>query len=88
MLIYKRLVRWMLGKKERRHPAHLNSATSPYLWALTGLSVAPALLFWQNTAILVACSIAFVFIYITLYRMLILFKIPAWVKARQRRYKE
>lgn len=83
MLIYKRLVRWMLGNQNPKHRVRLNSFTSPYLWALTALSVAPAMVFWNHTPLLIACAIVFIFIYLRFYRMLILFKSPSWIRVRK-----
>lgn len=79
MLVYKRLVRWMVGSREARHLTRRNSMTSPYLWALSSLSVAPAMLFWNNTTVLMVCVGVFVLTYLYLYRMIIRFRSPRWM---------
>lgn len=83
-MVYKRLVRWMVGSKEARHLTRRNSLTAPYLWGLAALSVAPAMLFWRNTPALMVCVLLFVLLYIYLYRMIIRFKAPSWLVVRRR----
>ncbi|MBX9268122.1 MraY family glycosyltransferase [Chromobacterium violaceum] len=82
-LIYMRLVRWMVGSKNADHKTMRNSLTSPYLWALSSVSVVPAMLFWQNTKVLVAFCIIFAISYICLYRMIIRFRTPRWLVLRR-----
>ncbi|QIY79927.1 MraY family glycosyltransferase [Chromobacterium violaceum] len=79
MLVYKRIVRWMVGSKDAVHLTQRNSLTSPYLWALSSFSVAPAMLFWNNTPVLIGFVIAFMATYIQLYRMIIRFRTPRWL---------
>jgi UDP-N-acetylmuramyl pentapeptide phosphotransferase/UDP-N-acetylglucosamine-1-phosphate transferase len=79
MLVYRRLVRWMVGSAVVEHRTRRNSLTSPYLWVLASLSVIPAILFWNNTPALMACAAAFILIYLSLYRMIIRFKSPSWL---------
>ncbi|WP_374497429.1 MraY family glycosyltransferase [Vogesella indigofera] len=79
MLVYKRLVRWMVGSREARHMTRRNSMTSPYLWVLSSLSVAPAMLFWNNSPVLIGCAGLFVLTYLYLYRMIIRFRSPRWM---------
>jgi hypothetical protein len=83
-VIYKRLVRWMVGSKEARHLTRRNSLTAPYLWALASLSVAPAMLFWAHPHILMACVLLFVLLYLRLYRMIIHFKSPNWLVLKKK----
>jgi UDP-N-acetylmuramyl pentapeptide phosphotransferase/UDP-N-acetylglucosamine-1-phosphate transferase len=78
-VVYKRLVRWMVGSKEICHMTRRNSLTAPYLWVLASLSVAPAMLFWAHPHILMLCTLLFVLLYLHLYRMLIHFKSPTWL---------
>lgn len=83
MLIYKRLVLWMVGSKDAVHRTQRNSLTSPYLWAVSGCSVVPAMLFWNHTYVLMACVLAFGLSYIYLYRMIVRFKTPRWMVLRR-----
>ncbi|GHD78421.1 glycosyltransferase [Vogesella fluminis] len=78
-MVYRRLVRWMVGSKEARHMTRRNSMTSPYLWALSSLSVVPAMLFWNNSLVLIACAGLFVLTYLYLYRMIVRFHSPRWM---------
>lgn len=78
-MVYRRLVRWMIGSKEARHMTRRNSMTSPYLWTLSSLSVVPAMLFWNNSLVLIGCAALFVLIYLCLYRMIVRFRSPRWM---------
>ncbi|MEO9384706.1 MraY family glycosyltransferase [Chromobacterium phragmitis] len=82
-LIYMRLVRWMVGSKNADHKTMRNSLTSPYLWALSSVSVVPAMLFWQNTEVLIVVCALFAMSYICLYRMIIRFRTPRWLVLRR-----
>ncbi|TDR76740.1 MraY family glycosyltransferase [Paludibacterium purpuratum] len=84
-VIYRRLVRWMVGSREAEHLTRRNSMTAPYLWVLAALSIAPAMLFWQNTVVLMICVLLFILLYISLYRMIIRFKTPRWMVMAQKR---
>ncbi|MDN0082139.1 glycosyltransferase [Crenobacter sp. SG2305] len=84
-MVYKRLVRWMVGSREARHLTHRNSLTSPYLWVLTSLAVIPAMLFWDNTTALLGFVVLFVLAYVGLYRMIIRFRTPGWLVLRKKR---
>ncbi|AVG14640.1 MULTISPECIES: MraY family glycosyltransferase [Chromobacteriaceae] len=83
MLVYKRLVRWMVGSKDASHLTMRNSLTSPYLWALSSVSVVPAMLFWQHTGVLMVFCALFAASYIYLYRMIIRFRTPRWLVLRR-----
>lgn len=78
-MVYRRLVRWMVGSKEARHMTRRNSMTSPYLWALSSLSVVPAMLFWNNSLVLMGGAALFVLTYLYLYRMIVRFRSPRWM---------
>ncbi len=82
-VIYKRVVLWMVGSKDAAHLTQRNSLTSPYLWALSSLSVVPAMLFWNNTPVLIGFVLAFIFSYVRLYRMIIRFRTPRWLMLRK-----
>ena len=58
-LIYRRIVRGVFHDDESRRVLMRNNRTSPYLWGFTLLTVVPAVLFWNNTWLLMgfaACS--------------------------------
>lgn len=74
-LIYKRLIR-VNGNSKIKNIIFLNSMTSPYLWVLCCLSVIPAILFWQNTRVLLICSFIFMLSYLGLYKRIINFNTP------------
>jgi UDP-GlcNAc:undecaprenyl-phosphate GlcNAc-1-phosphate transferase len=85
MLIYKRLIRWMIGLNDKRFKLRRNSMTSPYLWAITAVSALPAMLFWQETVVLMCLVITFVFFYLWLYWRIVRFKSPKWLIVRRQR---
>jgi len=78
-MVYKRLVRWMVGSREDCDLTRRNSLTAPYLWVLASLSMAPAMLFWSNSTALIICALLFVMLYLHLYRMIINFRSPRWL---------
>lgn len=84
MLIYKRLVRWMIGSHEAKDITGRNSMTSPYLWALSSLSVVPACLFWDKTYVLMFFCALFMIGYVCVYIMLVRFKTPKWLIIRKK----
>ncbi|WZB69635.1 glycosyltransferase [Achromobacter xylosoxidans] len=85
MLIYKRLVRWAVGSSDAKRKVQRNAMTSPYLWLLSSFAVLPAVLFWQNKYLLMLFVALFSVLYVTLYRKLVLFKIPRWMVISQKR---
>jgi UDP-N-acetylmuramyl pentapeptide phosphotransferase/UDP-N-acetylglucosamine-1-phosphate transferase len=79
MLVYKRLMRVMLGATPDRRKTSRNSMTSPYLWVLCLLSVIPAVLWWDNSQVLGWFILAFMLMYVLLYRSIVRFKTPRWL---------
>jgi UDP-N-acetylmuramyl pentapeptide phosphotransferase/UDP-N-acetylglucosamine-1-phosphate transferase len=79
MLVFKRLMRWAVGHRDARRLTQRNSMTSPYLWALCSLSVVPAMLFYDSTAIQAAFILAFGLTYVLLYWRIVRFKTPRWL---------
>ncbi len=82
MLVYKRIVRFFIG--ERAEALKRNSYTSPFLWFMEVLCAVPAVLFWNNTSLLMLFSFAFVVFYTWLYLRIVRFKVPGVFKAPQR----
>ena len=78
-LIYRRIMRWALGKQSKRTAARRNSMTSPYLWMLCMTAVVPAMLFWDSTALLGSFIVLFGLVYTTLYWRIVRFKAPRWM---------
>ena len=56
-----------------------NARTAPYLWILAGLSIAPAVLWWQFTPILIGACAFFAIGYVWLYSKIVRFKTPSWM---------
>lgn len=78
-LIYKRIVRWAVGSSAPVDKMIRNALTAPYLWALAGLTVIPAVLFWRDALVLQFFSLVFVVFYVFLYRRLVRFRAPKWL---------
>jgi len=57
-----------------------NAKTSPYLWVLSSLAVIPAVLFWNSTLILMGFLLVFIVSYVWLYRRIVIFKTPRWMR--------
>jgi UDP-GlcNAc:undecaprenyl-phosphate GlcNAc-1-phosphate transferase len=77
-LIYKRLVRWVVGTDLPAHRTQRNSLTAPYLWILTSIGVAPAVVFWQATPALQIGSALFIAAYVFAYARIVKFRTPRW----------
>jgi len=75
-LIYRRVMRWAVGDQSAKAMTRRNSMTSPYLWALCMLSVVPAVLFWDNSALIGVFLAVFAFTYVGLYWRIVRFKAP------------
>lgn len=81
-LIYRRFMRWAVGKTSRRSLSRRNSMASPYLWMLCMLAVVPAMLFWDSTPWLAGFILCFAAVYTTLYRQIVRFRAPRWLLSR------
>ena len=57
-----------------------NNRTSPYLWGFTLLTVVPAVLFWNNTWLLMGFCCLFVISYVSAYLAIVRFKVPSWLR--------
>ncbi len=77
-LIYKRLVRWLVGTGLPAHRTQRNSLTAPYLWILTSVGVAPAMVFWKTSAALQIGAAIFAAVYLYAYARIVKFRAPRW----------
>lgn len=77
-LIYKRLVRWLVGTGSPAHRTQRNSLTAPYLWVVTSIGVAPAVVLWRSTPALEIGSALFAAAYIYAYARIVKFRSPRW----------
>ena len=78
-LIYRRLMRWAVGRHDAAALTRGNSMTSPYLWVLCSLAVAPGAIWWDNTPVLGFTLLVFALIYLRLYWRIVRFKTPVWM---------
>lgn len=81
-LIYRRIVRGVFDDDEARRMLMRNNRTSPYLWGFCLLTVVPAVIFWQNTPMLIAFCVLFILSYIYAYISIVRFKVPRWLRSR------
>jgi UDP-N-acetylmuramyl pentapeptide phosphotransferase/UDP-N-acetylglucosamine-1-phosphate transferase len=79
-LIFRRIVRVALADDEARQLLARNNRTSPYLWIFAALTVVPAVLFWNNTPVLMAFCALFIATYVAAYFMIVRFKVPRWLR--------
>jgi len=79
-LIFRRIVRAAIADDVTRSLLARNNRTSPYLWGFAAMSVVPAVLFWNNTLVLMLFCLLFVATYVTSYLMIVRFKVPRWVR--------
>jgi hypothetical protein len=59
--------------------------TSPYLWLLSLMAVAPATMFWSHSLVLILFCLLFVISYVWLYTRIVRFKAPHWMIMRRRK---
>lgn len=79
-LLFRRVVRWAVGgARNTKALNRRNSMTSPYLWALCGLSILPAVSFYDETEMLLLCLLLFSASYVGLYLSIVRFKTPRWL---------
>jgi UDP-GlcNAc:undecaprenyl-phosphate/decaprenyl-phosphate GlcNAc-1-phosphate transferase len=79
-LIYRRVMRWANPKSPQIAHHYLgNAKTSPYLWVISCLGVVPAILFWNNTVLLMLSAAIFIFLYLYVYRQIVRFNKPSWL---------
>jgi UDP-N-acetylmuramyl pentapeptide phosphotransferase/UDP-N-acetylglucosamine-1-phosphate transferase len=79
-LIYRRLLGAASLPKNDVRCEKLNSATAPFLWCLSLVAIVPAVLFWNKTEWLMVFTMVFILIYLWLYRSIVQFRIPLWLR--------
>ena len=79
-LIYRRIVREVFDDDEARRMLMRNNRTSPYLWGFALLTVLPAVMFWNQTPLLIAFILVFIVSYVWAYTSIIRFKVPRWLR--------
>ena len=79
-IIYRRIIRWAEVSNENNTSFSRNARTSPYLWLLSTLAIFPAVLWWNYTWVLEGFALIFCITYVWLYRALVKFKTPSWLK--------
>ncbi len=83
-LVHRRLVRNAMFARGERRSGMLNAMTAPYLWALCLLAVLPCTLWWNNGQMLLLFAFGFVIAYVALYRAIVRFRTPQWLRLQMR----
>ena len=83
-LVFRRLVRWAVGRKDAASLTLRNSLTAPYLWLLSSLAALPATLFWRYSFVLMGFVALFCALYIWLYMRLVRFRALRWLMIKSR----
>jgi UDP-N-acetylmuramyl pentapeptide phosphotransferase/UDP-N-acetylglucosamine-1-phosphate transferase len=81
-LVYRRLLRWAVGPEDASRLGRRTVLTAPYLWLLCMLAVIPSVLFWNDSRVLGVCIVLFAASYLYLYRRLVRFQTPRWLRGR------
>lgn len=79
-LIYRRI---LMNNHQDKNWFSANARTAPYLWVLSGMCVAPAILWWQSTPILMGACLLFIISYVWLYASIVKFRTPKWLHLEQ-----
>ncbi len=85
MLVFRRLVRWAVGRRDAASLTLRNSLTAPYLWLLSSLAALPATLLWRHPRALQVAVLLFCVIYVWLYLRVVRFRSPRWLVLRSRK---
>jgi UDP-N-acetylmuramyl pentapeptide phosphotransferase/UDP-N-acetylglucosamine-1-phosphate transferase len=78
-LIYRRIFRSMNATQSIREKNWSNGKVSIVLWTMAGIPGWLALIFWNQTAVLLFCMLIFSMFYIYLYQRLVRFKTPLFL---------
>lgn len=78
-LIFRRVVRWAGGRGGAEARTRRNALTAPYLWVLSSLAVAPAVLWHDRGELLAPMFGLFVVSYVWLYFRIARLKVPRWM---------
>lgn len=81
-MIYKRIVRWKVNSHKAHDITTRNSLTSPYLWLISLTIIIPATFSWRSTPELIVYNLIFIFLYILIYKSIVNFKIPNFIKIK------
>lgn len=85
ILVFRRLVRWAVGRRDAASLTLRNSLTAPYLWLLSSIAALPATLLWRNPPALQAAVAVFCVLYVWLYLRVVRFRSPRWLVMRSKK---
>jgi len=79
-VIYKRVVRSTFQADEAKILLSRNNRTTPYLIGLTVMTALPAVIFWDQTLVLMAFTALFVVSYLAAYALLVDPRLRRWLR--------
>lgn len=85
-LVYRRLMRWAIGKRDAANLLRRNSMTSPYLWVLCSVPATTAAWYWNDTEAIALLLGGFCLIYLLVYRAIVRFRTPRVLLRRSQRW--
>ena len=77
-LVHKRMNRWSSGS--RINDMVRNAISTTFFWVWQGLSTLVVLLIWDQKLLLMCYCAASIALYLSLYWMVVYFKVPKWMK--------
>jgi UDP-N-acetylmuramyl pentapeptide phosphotransferase/UDP-N-acetylglucosamine-1-phosphate transferase len=84
MLIFRRLVRWAVGRRDAASLTLHSSLNAPYLWLLSSLAALPAMSFGRSPHVLQAYVALLCVLYVWLFLRLVRLRAPRWLVIRSR----
>ncbi|WP_457640401.1 glycosyltransferase family 4 protein [Persephonella sp.] len=78
-LFYKTIVKKLLRTS---NPVYRNPTTSPLIWSINMIGVIPAVIFWDETLILMLFVLLFIIVYTQIYFSIIRSKLPKKTKSK------
>ena len=79
-VIYKRVVRSTFQADEAKMLLYRNNRTTPYLIGLTAMTALPAVIFWDQTLVLMSFTALFVVSYVVAYALLVDPRLRRWLR--------
>lgn len=77
-LIYRRVIQ---SHRAGQSQSDRNAQTAPYLWVLVIMNAVPSILFFDSMLGLQVLAVLFIATYCYLYRSIVRFRIPAWLRS-------
>jgi UDP-N-acetylmuramyl pentapeptide phosphotransferase/UDP-N-acetylglucosamine-1-phosphate transferase len=83
-LVYRRIVRWKGHGASAADCMTRNALASLLVWSFPVMCWLLAIAYWDNTRVLQVAALAFVALYLVLYRRIVRFSVPTWMVIHKR----